>query len=122
MDVHIAKYQNMDGKKANNNRLADPMLQQPSNNQNTIMEQFQVEDRKSLSRGIPQVSNQAPKEEEFIDKVKRIYHDISTNRSVRAVFCPFDDSSEECQICYKICVVVTLLIIIFMFYLISVYN
>ena len=122
MDIHITKYENMDNNKANK-KNSDQIIQPTNNSQNTKIEKFEVEDRRSLNNTSNLIrKNQENSNEDLMDKVKRIYHQISTNRNVRAVFCPFDDSNEECQICYKICVIVTLFIILFMFYLISVYN
>ncbi len=118
----------MDGKKPTN--VVDKLMEEEFNKKNdTVIQKFEVEEKRPSIKNTRdyfqtnrnQVSSH-PREEDFFDKVKRIYTEVSTNRNVRAVFCPFDDSSSECQVCYKICVGITLLILLFVFYLISKYN
>jgi hypothetical protein len=136
MDIHIAKYENLDGKKSKNIPQLKQSLTEDQSNIKTdaVIEKFEVEEKRSSIKKHTNSSNNEyfqtnrnqfsshPREEDFFEKIKRLYTEFSNNRNVRAVFCPFDDSSSECKICYKICVGVTLMILLFVFYLVSKYN
>ena len=56
--------------------------------------------------------------QDYLEKMKSLYNDFMTNKHVRYVICPFDDSSEECQTCYKFCTGCTCMIFLLVLYLI----
>jgi hypothetical protein len=128
MDSHIAKYKTIDpGKQP---EIKEPFI--PT--RNSKIEKFEVDESKirisqpnnqintNLSSNNVNSNTNSLHEEDFFSKSKRLYNDFWSNRNVRHVLCPFDNESEGCQICYKICTGMTVFVLFWVLYLIYQYK
>ena len=95
------------------------------------IEKFEIDESNIKARNsIPNYNentnsnNQNPpnRNEDYLEKIKQTYSDFITNKQVRSVMCPFDEESEGCQICYKVCATITCLIFLLVLYLICIYK
>lgn len=130
MDSHIAKYKTLDpGKQP---EIKEPLI---ITQNSTKIEKFEVDEsnirisqtnhnqinRNLLSNNVNSNINSIH-DEDFFSKSKRIYNQFWSNRQVRHLLCPFDNESEGCQICYKICAAMTVFVLLWVFYLIFQYK
>jgi hypothetical protein len=128
MDAHIAKYEKLvPGKEPT-------VIQQKNSSRASKIEKFEVDDsqvKTSEAQANLHVYNERKSnnnenihynDEDYFTKAKRLYNDFWSNHEVRAIFCPFDDDSQGCQICYKVCVGMTVFLILWIIYLIKQYN
>jgi hypothetical protein len=130
MDSHIAKYKSVDPGK-------QPEIKEPfiPNRNSTKIEKFEVDEsnirisqtnnnqiNRNLTSNNVNSNINSLHEEDFFSKSKRLYNEFWSNPQVRHTLCPFDNESEGCQICYKICAGMTVFVLLWVLYLIFQYK
>jgi len=128
MDIHVAKYTKIKDDKGTSKVLNENKDQSPANktqennsNQTQNIEKFNIDEsnlKNSYALNKSPINNphQATHNQNQETDYNKLIKDFIQSREFRAIVCPFDDSSESCQMCYKICAITTCIIILLVLY------